>query len=100
MSTPAETAALYAALEQAIGSEPATTLMEQLPDQSRLATKDDLTDLGLSLRADFGARFDQIDDRFHQLHLAMHGYVRTFIIAQVTSIFGALGLFFGINQLM
>ena len=53
------------------------------------------------------ARFDRIDEpfdrinaRFDQIHLAMHGYVRTFVIAQVTSIFGAVGLFFGINQLL
>ncbi len=89
----AESAALYTALEQAIGSEPAVTLMEQQPDRTRFATKDDLSDLKDSLRADFGARFDQID-------MKMHEFVRTFIITQVTSIFGAVGLFLGIQQLL
>jgi len=104
MSTHAETASLYAALEQALGREPAETLMEQLPAGGRVATKDDLRNeldsLENSLRGEFGTRFDRIDDRFDQLHLSMHGYVRTFVIAQVTSIFGAVGLFFGINQLI
>jgi hypothetical protein len=70
--------------------------MEQLPDTTSFATTDDL----LALRFEFGERFDQIDDRFHQLHLAMHGMFRTFVIAQVTTMFGAVGLFFGINQLI
>ena len=68
--------------------------MEQLPDTTSFATTDDL----LSLRVEFGEPFDQIHNRFHQLHLAMHGMFRTFVIAQVT-MFGAVGLFFGINQL-
>jgi hypothetical protein len=125
MSTPAETASLYAALEQVLGREPTQTLMEQLPADGQVATKDDLKALEVAtkedlkglevrLREDFNSRFDgidarfekidtrfeRIDDRLHQIHLAMHGYVRTFVIAQVTSIFGAVGLFFGINQLI
>lgn len=125
MSTPAEAAALYAVLEEVLGREPATTLMEQLPSRATYATKDDLLVSEQALRVDLGTRFDRIDakfdqiearfdtietkfeakfekvdDRLHQLHLSMHGYVRTFVIAQVTSIFGAVGLFFGINQLI
>jgi hypothetical protein len=88
--------------------------MEQLPAGGRVATKGDLEALENSLRGDFepkfdridaqfkkiDARFERIDDRLHQIHLAMHGYLRTFVIAQVTSIFGAVGLFFGISQLV
>lgn len=135
MSTPAKTASLYAALEQVLGREPAETLMGQLPAGGRIASKDDLDVLEVTLRRDFETRFDAVDkrfdavdkrfeqvdkrfvavdrrfeqiddhfqaieDRLHQLHFSMHGYARTFVVAQVTSIFGAVGLFFGINQLI
>ncbi len=135
MSTPGETASLYAALEQVIGREPTETLMGQLPAGGRVASKDDLKALEVTLPKDFDARFDAVDQRFdavdqrfevidkrfdavdrrfeqiddhfqaiedrlHQLHFSMHGYARTFVVTQVTSIFGAVGLFFGINQLI
>ncbi len=95
MSTPGETAALYTALEHAIGPEPAGTLMEQLPDRTRFATKDDLSEMHDSI----DRRLDAVNVELRDLGSSMHGYVRTFIITQVTSIFGAVGLFFGISQL-
>ena len=112
MTTAAETAALYAALEKTIGPKPATTLIEQLPVDNQYAAKtdlgllrEDLVAFGSALRSDLGERFDRVDerldrmdqrfekmdDRLYSFHDALRGYSRTFVIAQVTSIFGAVG---------
>jgi predicted nuclease with TOPRIM domain len=52
---------LFLALERALGTEPARTLMEQLPPRrwDDLATRDDL--------AAIDARFEQVDARFEQV---------------------------------
>jgi hypothetical protein len=119
MTTAAETAALYAAPEKMIGPKPATTLMEQLPVDNQYATKtnlgllrEDLVAFESALRSDLGERFDRVDerldrmdqrfekmdDRLYSFHDTLRGYSRTFVIAQVTSIFGAVGLFTAINK--
>ncbi len=67
MSTPAETASLYAALEQVLGRESAETLMEQLPGGGRVATKEDIGALEVTLRGDFDSKFDSIDARFEKI---------------------------------
>jgi archaellum component FlaC len=67
MSTPAETASLYAALEQVLGRESAETLMEQLPRGGRVATKEDIGALEVTLRGDFDSRFDSIDAQFEKI---------------------------------
>ena len=94
-----------ASTERALRSDLAS-LTADLASTER-ALRADLASTERVLRADFGERFDQIDrrfekveDRLHLIHQAMHGYVRTFVIAQVTSIFGAVGMFFGIQQLI
>lgn len=107
MSTPAETASLYAALEQALGREPAETLMEQLPTGVRVATKDDLKALEVALRGDFDAqfekidaRFEKIDDRLYDFHETLRSYARTFLVVQTATVFGVAGIVLGITQLL
>ncbi len=121
MSTPAETASLYAALEQALGREPAETLMEQLPTGGRVATKDDLKTLEVALRGDFDAqfekidarfekidarfekidaRFEKIDDRLYDFHETLRSYARTFLVVQTATVFGVAGIVLGITQLL
>jgi hypothetical protein len=114
MSTPAETASLYAALEQVLGREPAETLMEQLPAGGRVATKDDLDALEVTLRGDFDSRFDRIDarfekiearfekidDRLYDFHETLRSYARTFLVVQTATVFGVAGIVLGITQLL
>ncbi len=107
MSTPAKTASLYAALEQALGREPAETLMEQLPTGGRVATKDDLKALEVALRGDFDAqfekidaRFEKIDDRLYDFHETLRSYARTFLVVQTATVFGVAGIVLGITQLL
>lgn len=59
---------LFLALERAIGTDPARTLMEQLPPRrwDDLATRDDLAAIDARF-AQVDARFEQVDARFAQV---------------------------------
>ncbi|MFB3050494.1 MAG: hypothetical protein ACE1Z0_00750 [Acidimicrobiia bacterium] len=128
MSTPAETASLYAALEQVLGRESAETLMEQLPGGGRVATKEDIGALEVTLRGDFDskfdsidarfekidarfdridaqfdkidARFEKIDDRLYDFHETLRSYARTFLVVQTATVFGVAGIVLGITRLL
>ena len=67
---------LYQRLEETLGAEPATTLMEHLPPTgwADVATKSDLAALERSTKSDISAleerlelRFERIDDRFDRI---------------------------------
>ncbi len=64
---------LYARLEEVLGAEPAGILMNQIPTESDLATRADMTGLGarfdgLELRFDgLERRFDGLEIRFDHL---------------------------------
>jgi uncharacterized coiled-coil protein SlyX len=64
---------LYARLEEVLGAEPAGILMNQIPTESDLATRADMTGLGarfdgLELRFDgLEKRFDGLEIRFDHL---------------------------------
>ena len=114
MSTPAETASLYAALEQVLGREPAETLMEQLPAGGDVATQKDIRALKVTLRGDLDSRFDRIDarfdkidarfekidDRLYDFHETLRSYARTFLVVQTATVFGVAGIVLGITQLL
>ena len=114
MSTPAETASLYAALEQVLGREPAETLMEQLPAGGHVATQKDIRALEVTLRGDLDSRFDRIDARFEKIdarfekidarlydfHETLRSYARTFLVVQTATVFGVAGIVLGITQLL
>jgi len=114
MSTPAETASLYAALEQVLGREPAETLMEQLPAGDHVATQKDIRALEVTLRGDLDssfdridarfekidARFEKIDDRLYDFHETLRSYARTFLVVQTATVFGVAGIVLGITQLL
>lgn len=114
MSTPGETASLYAALEQVLGREPAETLMEQLPAGGHVATKNDIRALEVTLHGDFNSRFDRIDaqfekidarfekidDRLYDFHESLRSYARTFLVVQTATVFGVAGIVLGITQLL
>ncbi len=114
MSTPAETASLYAALEQVLGREPAETLMEQLPAGGHVATKKDIRALEVTLRGDLDSRFngidaqfekidtrfEKIDDRLYDFHESLRSYARTFLVVQTATVFGVAGIVLGITQLL
>ena len=114
MSTPAETASLYAALEQVLGREPAETLMEQLPAGGHVATQKDIRALEVTLRGDLDSRFDRIDarfekinarfekidDRLYDFHETLRSYARTFLVVQTATVFGVAGIVLGITQLL
>lgn len=121
MSTPAEAASLYAALEQVLGRQSAETLMEQLPGGGRVATKEDIEALEVTLRGDFDskfdsidarfdridaqfdsidARFEKIDDRLYDFHETLRSYARTFLVVQTATVFGVAGIVLGITQLL
>lgn len=59
MSSLRERNLLYARLEEVLGAEPAGILMNQIPTESDLVTRADVTDLG--------ARFDGLEKRFDHL---------------------------------
>ena len=114
MSTPAEKASLYAALEQVLGREPAETLMEQLPTGGHVATQKDIRALEVTLRGDLDssfdridarfekidARFEKIDDRLYDFHETLRSYARTFLVVQTATVFGVAGIVLGITQLL
>lgn len=114
MSTPAETASLYAALEQVLGREPAETLMEQLPAGGHVATQKDIRALEVTLRGNLDSRFDRIDarfekidarfekidDRLYDFHETLRSYARTFLVVQTATVFGVAGIVLGITQLL
>lgn len=121
MSTPAEAASLYAALEQVLGRQSAESLMEQLPGGGRVATKEDIGALEVTLRGDFDskfdsidarfdridaqfdsidARFEKIDERLYDFHETLRSYARTFLVVQTATIFGFVGIVLGITQLL
>ena len=114
MSTPAETASLYAALEQVLGREPAETLMEQLPAGGHVATQKDIRALEVTLRGNLDsrfekidarfekidARFEKIDDRLYDFHETLRSYARTFLVVQTATVFGVAGIVLGITQLL
>ena len=114
MSTPAETASLYAALEQVLGREPAETLMEQLPAGGHVATQKDIRALEVTLRGDLDSSFDRIDARFEKIdarfekidhrlydfHETLRSYARTFLVVQTATVFGVAGIVLGITQLL
>jgi ribosomal protein L29 len=52
MTTHAERSALYAVLQEVLGSRPADTLMEMIPHSEQLATKSDLEVTTTALRSD------------------------------------------------
>ena len=67
MSSLAQRNALYARLEEVLGSEHAATLMTHMPSETDLATKADLaasTERTDTQFAAIDARFEQIDARF------------------------------------
>ena len=128
MSTPAETASLYAALEQVLGREPAETLMEQLPAGGHVATQKDIRAMEVTLRGDLDsrfngvdaqfdkidarfekidarfekidARFEKIDDRLYNFHESLRSYARTFLVVQTATVFGVAGIVLGITQFL
>ena len=65
MSSLRERNLLYARLEEVLGAEPAGILMNQIPTESDLATRADVTDLG--------ARFDGLENRFGNLERRFDG---------------------------
>lgn len=84
---------LYRALEQALGHEPATTLMDRLTFDER-----------------FEARFSAIDARFERLtgemarqfgevHLRIAEWGRTLVLANVATMVAAVSLAFAASRL-
>jgi len=70
MSSLAQRNALYARLEEVLGSEHAGTLMTHMPSETDLATKADLvasTDRTDTQFAAVDARFEQVNARFEQI---------------------------------
>jgi chaperonin cofactor prefoldin len=61
---------LYARLEEVLGAEPAGILMNQIPTESDLATRADMTGLG--------ARFDGLELRFDGLQKRFDGLEKRF----------------------
>ncbi len=72
MPKASERALLYARLQEVLGTEPASILMQHLPSTDDLATKDDV----LALRADIGdlgRRMDGLEQRMDGLEHRMDG---------------------------
>ncbi len=81
--------------------------MGQLPAGGRVASKDDLDVLEITLRGDFDSRFDRIDaqfekinDRLYDFHESLRSYARTFLVVQTATVFGVAGIVLGITQLL
>ncbi len=81
--------------------------MGQLPAGGRVASKDDLKALEVTLRGDFDSRFDRIDarfekidDRLYDFHETLRSYARTFLLVQTATVFGVAGIVLGITQLL
>ncbi|MCZ6457475.1 MAG: hypothetical protein O6650_09530 [Actinobacteria bacterium] len=88
--------------------------MEQLPGGGRVATKEDIGALEVTLRGDFDskfdsidarfekidARFEKIDDRLYDFHETLRSYARTFLVVQTATVFGVAGIVLGITRLL
>ena len=72
MSSLRERNILYARLEEVLGTEPAGILMNQFPTESDLATRTDVTDLGVRFDG-LETRFDALETRFYGLETRFDG---------------------------
>ena len=77
MSSLRERNILYARLEEVLGTEPAGILMNQFPTESDLATRTDVTDLGVRFDG-LETRFDGLERRFDTLETRFDGLEQRF----------------------
>jgi hypothetical protein len=123
---------LHQKLDEVVGVDDAATVMELLPPTgwADVARRDDLDRLETSLRREFGARFDAVDQRFdavdqrfnaleyriddrmdglrNELLAAFRGELvaavstqgRQLIMATLTGVFGVGGLAIALTQVM
>ena len=114
--------ALYAVLQEVLGSRPADTLMEMIPQSEQLATKSDLevtttalrsdmkemgrelkaemSDLRVELRTDMADLRTDLKGDLAELRADIRSQTRTFVVTQTATVFGVAGLVVAIQQLL
>ena len=122
MTTHADRSALYAVLQEVLGSRPADTLMEMIPQSEQLATKSDLevtttvlrsemremrrklktemSDLRVELRTDMAELRGDLKGDMAEIRADLRSQTRTFVVTQTATVFGVAGLVVAIQQLL
>jgi len=122
MTTHADRSALYAVLQEVLGSRPADTLMEMIPQSEQLATKSDLevtttvlrsemremrrklktemSDLRVELRTDMAELRADLKGDMSEIRADIRSQTRTFVVTQTATVFGVAGLVVAIQQLL
>ena len=122
MITHADRSALYAVLQEVLGSRPADTLMEMIPQSEQLATKSDLevtttvlrsemremrrklktemSDLRVELRTDMAELRADLKGDMSEIRADIRSQTRTFVVTQTATVFGVAGLVVAIQQLL
>ena len=95
-----ESRALYARLEEVLGTEHADTLMTYLPPHpaTELATRPDIADLKADI-AELKQGLDRVHDRIDALHYSLADQLKTYTIVMVsalTALTAILGVTFAV----
>lgn len=91
---------LYRALEEALGHEPATTLMDRLTFDERFEARFSAIDARFErLAGEMAKEFGLVHEQFGEVHLRIAEWGRTLVLANVATMVAAVSLAFAASRL-